>query len=108
MEGPMMSIILNIDTNVGAAYIQFTDEPIVETVEETPAIQVDIAATGGVVGIELLNLATEIPVTSMIGKYRFTDAQLSALLRVRATLQGFVASASGVVGQAYVPTLQAV
>ena len=104
----MMSITLSIDTNVGAAYIQFTDEPVVETIEETPAIQVDVAATGEVVGVELLNLATELPVESMTGKYRFTDEQLSALLQIRHTLQGFVASASGVVGQAHVPTLQAV
>jgi len=37
-------ITLSIDTNLDAAYIEFTNEPIVETVEVTLSVQVDIDA----------------------------------------------------------------
>ncbi|VBA61222.1 DUF2283 domain-containing protein [Mycobacterium attenuatum] len=66
-------ITLSVDTSVGAAYIQLTNEPVAETIEETPDIQVDVDATGVVVGIEVLNLAADLPIESLSEKYRFAD-----------------------------------
>lgn len=45
---------LEVDMNVNAAYINFTDEPIVQTVELTPYVLVDVDETGAVVGVEFL------------------------------------------------------
>ncbi len=108
MTGPTIrTITLNVDTNVGAAYIQLSDEPIVETVEVTPSVQVDVDATGTVVGVELLNLAADLPVEVLNSTFRFpapVDAQL--LLYIRPSLAAGVSYASS--GQAYVPALQPV
>jgi uncharacterized protein YuzE len=60
-------ITLSIDTNVDAAYFELTDEPVVETVEVSPCVQVDIDATGTVVGIELLSLAAKLPLEALDG-----------------------------------------
>ena len=62
-----------VDTNVRAAYLQFTDEPIVETIELTPSVLVDIDATDTVVGVELLSLNAVIPVDVIERTYRFAS-----------------------------------
>jgi len=98
-------VTLSVDTSTGAAYIQFTDAPIVETIEETPDIQVDIDATGAVVGVEVLNLAAELPVESLTSGYHFRSYDHAvALSQVKHAIQSFMYSAGA--GQAFVPTLQ--
>jgi uncharacterized protein YuzE len=75
-------ITLSIDTNVDAAHIELTEEPIVQTVEVTPNVQVDIDATGTVVGVELLSLTAELPIDAL-DRFVFPssiDAQM--LLRI--------------------------
>jgi uncharacterized protein YuzE len=108
MTGPMTRrITLSVDTSVGAAYIQLSDEPIVETVEVTPAVQVDVDATGTVVGVELLNLAADLPVEVLNRSFQFptpVDAQM--LLYIRPSIGAGVSYASS--GSAYVPALQPV
>jgi uncharacterized protein YuzE len=64
MEGQAM-VTLRVDANVRAAYIQFTDEPIVETIELTPSVLVDVDETGTMVGVELLSLSAVIPMDLM-------------------------------------------
>ncbi len=100
-------ITLSVDISVGAAYIQLSDLPVVETVEATPDIQVDIDATGAVVGVEVLDLAAELPVESLVRNFRFTEPDQALLLsQVRKTIQAFMDSSGA--GQAFIPTLQAV
>jgi uncharacterized protein YuzE len=112
MEGPMMPghITLSVDTSVGAAYIQFTDKPVAQTIEETPDIQVDIDATETVVGVEVLSLTAELPTEPLLlSRYHFAAPDHAlALSQVGRTLQAHLYSA--VAGQACVPnpTLQAV
>jgi uncharacterized protein YuzE len=98
-------ITLSVDTYVGAAYIQLSDEPIVETIELTPSVQVDVDATGTVVGVELLSLAAELPIDVLDRTYRFPpsiDAEM--LSRITPSIGAGVAYASS--GRAYVPALQ--
>ncbi|MGO9382180.1 MAG: DUF2283 domain-containing protein [Mycobacterium sp.] len=93
-------ITLSIDTNVDAAYIELTDEPIVKTIEVTPNVQVDIDATGTVVGVELLSLTAELPIDAL-DRFVFppsTDAQ--GLSRVWPSISY---ASEGQQGQAYVP-----
>lgn len=102
-----MSTTVSVDTNVGAAYIQFTDEPVAKTIEETPSVQVDLDATGTVVGVEVLDLTAELPIQSLMVKYRFAaPAHTLALVHIRPTIQAYLYSAGA--GQANVPALQAV
>jgi uncharacterized protein YuzE len=80
MEGQAM-VTLRVDTNVRAAYIQFTDAPIVETVELTPSVLVDIDETQTVVGVELLSLNAVIPVDLIEGAYHFAAPEHQQILR---------------------------
>lgn len=99
-------VTLSVDTSVGAAYIQFTDAPVAETIEETPGIQVDIDAAGVVVGVEVLNLAVDLPVESLTSKYHFGSSDpVLALMQVKPALHAFMYSAGA--GRAFIPTLQA-
>jgi uncharacterized protein YuzE len=109
MEGQTMSgwITLSVDTNVGAAYIKLSDEQIVETVEVTPSVQVDIDATGTVVGVELLTLAADLPIEVLNRTFHLpAPVDASILSNIRPSIGAGVAYASS--GQAYVPTLQPV
>lgn len=58
-------ITLSIDATVDAGYIELTDEPVAETIELTPSVQVDVDASGTVVGIELLTLTAELPLLAL-------------------------------------------
>jgi uncharacterized protein YuzE len=98
----MSDITLSVDTNVGAAYIKLTDEPIVETVEVNPDVQVDIDSMGAVVGVEILNLATDIPADELVARFHFRESDHAlALSQLRRSAAVFVSSASS--GHAYVP-----
>jgi uncharacterized protein YuzE len=97
-------ITVSVDTNHGAAYIQLTDEPIAETVEATPSVQVDIDATGTVVGVELLSIVIDLPVEAL-SAFQFPS---SIDARMLSHIWGkFSYSSSVGQGQAYVsPVLQ--
>src|SRR5262245_9437204 len=100
-------IVLNVDTDVGAAYLKLTDEPIVETVEVTPDVQVDVDATGTVVGIELLDLSAEIPTEILNRTFQFAAPDHVVILsRLRPSIGALVTYGSyASTGQAYVPAL---
>jgi uncharacterized protein YuzE len=104
MEGQTM-VTLSVDTNVRAAYIEFTDEPIVETVELTPSVLVDVDETGTVVGVELLSLRAEIPMEVIEKTYRFAAPEHGQILRQLRLSTGAPLSYQGS-GQAYVSDLQ--
>ncbi|KZS71893.1 hypothetical protein A4G26_24525 [Mycobacterium kansasii] len=98
-------ITLSVDTSVGAAYIQLTDKPVAETVEETPDIQVDFDAAGVVVGIEVLNLAADLPVESLSEKYRFANINdVLALSQVKPAIHASIYSAGP--GRGFMQTIQ--
>lgn len=88
------------------AYIQLTDEPIVETVEVTPSVLVDIDATNTVVGLELLSRTAELPVDALdrptFNFPPFVDA------RTLSRIWPSITYASMGQGHAYVPALQPV
>jgi uncharacterized protein YuzE len=100
-------ITVSVDTNVGAAYIELTGEPIVETVEVSPSVQVDITETGTIVGVELLSLTAELPIEVLDRKFSFPpliDAQ--TLSRIWGSFSYTTSTGQGQ-GQAYVsPVLQ--
>lgn len=100
-------ITLSVDTSVGAAYINLSGEPVVETIELNPDVQVDLDASGAVVGVELLNLAADIPVEDLVAKFHFRSPDDALILsQIRPSIGAYVSSAGS--GRAYVPDLQAV
>lgn len=48
---------LEVDAELGAAYLQVRDAPVARTVEFTPDVQVDVDAAGQVVGVEFLDVS---------------------------------------------------
>jgi uncharacterized protein YuzE len=93
-------ITLSVDPTVGTAYIKLSDEPIVETVEVTRSVQVDLGATNTVVGVELLSLTAEIPVETLDRSFSFpplTGARMLARI-----WPSFTYGSEGQ-GHAYVP-----
>lgn len=97
-------ITLSVDTSLGVAYIQLTDEPIVETVEVTPSVLVDIDATNTVVGLELLSLTAQLPVDALDGpSFKFPP---SVDARTLSRSWPSITYASMGQGQAYMSALQ--
>jgi uncharacterized protein YuzE len=104
MEGQAM-VTLRVDANVRAAYIQLTDESVVETVELTPSVLVDIDETGTVAGVELLNLSAVVPMDLLERRFRFAAPEHEQILGQLRLSAGAPLSFQGS-GQAYVPDLQ--
>lgn len=57
----MNPVRLEIDHTAGAAYVTLSDAEVVSTVEVTDEVCIDLDAFGVAVGIEILNLAAQIP-----------------------------------------------
>jgi uncharacterized protein YuzE len=97
-------ITLSVDPGLGAAYIKFSDEQIVETVEVTPSVQVDMDATNTVVGIEFVSAAADLPIEVLESRFQFPRGiEVRMLSRIWPSFSYF----SEGQGHAYVPpTLQ--
>ncbi|MBH0775242.1 DUF2283 domain-containing protein [Nocardia bovistercoris] len=91
---------LQIDPNVGAAYIQLNDSAVVRTVEVTDSVLIDLDAMDMVVGIEVLSLSAEIPVGPLMRDWHIHSDVVSALQNIRPSVSGFVALFSSVGGAA--------
>jgi uncharacterized protein YuzE len=98
-------VTVRVDTNVRAAYIQFTDEPIVETVEVSPTVLVDIDEAGVVVGVELLGFSAAIPMEVIERSVRFASPEHRQILQGLRPSTGTPLSFTGS-GHAYVGALQ--
>jgi uncharacterized protein YuzE len=91
-------ITISVDPSLGVAYVKFSDEQIVETVEVTPSVQVDLDATNTVVGVELLSLTDALPIDDLdrFGFPPHTGAQMLS----RISSFSYVSQGQG---HAYVP-----
>ncbi|MBI2703426.1 DUF2283 domain-containing protein [Mycobacterium gordonae] len=98
-------VTLRVDSNVRAAYIQFTDAPIVETIELTPHVLVDIDETDTVVGVELLSLNAAIPVDAIEHAYHFAAPEhRQILMQFRLSTRAPLSYTGS--GQSHIPELQ--
>lgn len=89
-----MSISVEVDTSVNAAYIRFSDNEVAETSEISDAVVVDVDAAGGVVGIEVLDLSAPLELPLIRDRYKMSDSEASLLLRLEPTLANVRARAS--------------
>jgi len=95
-------ITLSVDPSLGARYIKCSDEQIVETVEVTPSVQVDLDATNTVVGIELLSLNADLPIEYLVSTFQFPDGVEARTLSRTWPSFSYVSEGQG---HAYVPAL---
>ncbi|MGW4365375.1 DUF2283 domain-containing protein [Nocardia takedensis] len=85
---------VTVDYNAGAAYIELSDNPVAETIEVTPDIQVDVDELGVAVGVELLSLTANIPITEMAKRFHFHSGVVDSIRQIRPSVHSFVASFS--------------
>lgn len=62
-------INVSVDTVLDVAYVEMTNEPVAETVELNPDVNVDIDAAGIVVGVELLSLTADLPIAALVANF---------------------------------------
>lgn len=62
-------VSVKLDRDAGAAYLRLSTNSIARTVECSEDIYVDLDATGVVVGVELLDLMTPIPMDALASKH---------------------------------------
>lgn len=89
-----MSISVEIDTSVNAAYIQLSNEKVAKTTQLTEALIVDVDANGAVVGIELLDLGCPLEISTIRSQFPLSDEAIAVLRRLRPSLANVTAQAS--------------
>ncbi|OBK91491.1 DUF2283 domain-containing protein [Mycolicibacter sinensis] len=103
-------ITLSIDTEVDAAYIKVSDHSVAKTIEISDDVQIDIDSTGTLVGVELLDLAAEIPADEIAARCQLPFPEIMmALVDARpllraASISSSISSSNS--GQAYAGMLQ--
>ncbi|AXK88623.1 DUF2283 domain-containing protein [Nocardia farcinica] len=86
---------VTVDHDAGAAYVEFSDRKVANTIEVTPDIQVDVDDMNMVVGIELLSLTANIPITELTRRFHFHSEIPERLLRqIRPSVGSFAAAFS--------------
>jgi uncharacterized protein YuzE len=75
---------LEYDLNVGALYIRLSDAEIARTREAGDNAAVDLDATGGVVGIEVISAARSWPLADILASY---DIPAGEMVQMKAYFQ---------------------
>jgi uncharacterized protein YuzE len=75
-------VSVKLDRGAGAAYLRLTTNDVARTVEFSEDIYVDLDAMGVVVGVELLNLMTSIPIDALSSKHHIHSDSIRILAAV--------------------------
>jgi uncharacterized protein YuzE len=70
---------LEYDLNAGALYIRLSDAEIARTVEAGDNAAVDLDATGGVVGIEVISMGYSWPLADMLAAYTIPPEEVAEI-----------------------------
>lgn len=71
---------LEYDLNVGALYIALADSPVASTREAGENANVDLDASGDIVGIEVISAAHSWPLAQILDDYAIDEADAAQLL----------------------------
>lgn len=94
------SIKIEVDTDVHAAYIRLSDEPVVRTVECTEHVMVDLDQYGVAVGVELLDETTPIPFQALLTDFHVHSEVVDLLRLIRPNVSSFLSVHQGSEGVA--------
>ncbi|MBV8994095.1 MAG: DUF2283 domain-containing protein [Pseudonocardiales bacterium] len=75
------SVSVKIDTEAGAAYLRLGCGQVARTVEFDEVIYVDLDQFGVVVGIELLDLDTSLPLDELAARFHINANALDVLMK---------------------------
>jgi len=90
------AVRIELDPRADAAYIALSDGEVVDTVQISSDVLVDLDAFGVVVGIEVLRLAAELPTLRLKNEWHVHSEVIDLLDFIRPDVKTFVASASSV------------
>jgi uncharacterized protein YuzE len=85
-----MNIDVDIDRSADAAYIRLSASPICQTRCVNDSVNVDLDELGLVVGVEMLQLAAEIPFSALVTDFHVHSEVVETLRLLRPSIQGFV------------------
>ena len=77
---PVRSARFKYDAAVDALYIKLSSNPVASTVEIDEDTNVDLAASGALVGIEVLNPDRPWPLHRILNRYAISDADAVMLM----------------------------
>lgn len=72
---------LEYDLDVGALYIALIDSPVARTVEYGDNANVDLDATGSLVGIEVISAAHRWPLISILSQFTIDKTDAAQLVK---------------------------
>jgi uncharacterized protein YuzE len=104
----MPSIEITIDPQADAAYIQLSADEVSMTVALTDAVNIDLDQHGCVVGIEVLSLTADIPMSDLTTKYHVKSDVVKALQLIRPSVSTFVTNLQATREVSYAGTQQSV
>ncbi len=90
-----MSITIEVDTVLHAAYIQLSEAEIVGTVDFSEEIQIDLDRHGVAVGIEVLNERAPLPFTELTERFHVHSDVINLLRLIRPDVSSYLAFSQG-------------
>lgn len=83
-------VVLEVDSDAGAAYLQLSDNEVAKTVEVVPEVQVDLDDLNLAVGVEILDLGIAVPVEKISQECHIHTDQLQVLHSLRGSVDALV------------------
>lgn len=83
---------LMIDLTAEAAYLRLSHDPVAKTREVTEAVMVDLNELNVVVGVELLDFDTPVPIERLTKDFHVHSRQLDELRKLGAPAKTFLLS----------------
>ncbi len=81
-------LVVQVDPAANAAYLRLSDSPIAKTEELNDWVLVDVDATGGVVGVELLGLTSAIPLKELQSEYGLSAEAADLIEKLKHSIAG--------------------
>lgn len=98
VEGPggsEMSIRIEVDTTLHAAYIELSTEPVVRTVAFSDDIQIDLDRFGVAVGIEVLDENARLPFDELLSEFHVRTDVIDLLKLIRPDVNSYLTLTTG-------------
>ncbi|HEY3548855.1 MAG TPA: DUF2283 domain-containing protein [Propionicimonas sp.] len=87
-------VVIELDGEVGTAYIRLSAEAVATTHEVSEDVLVDLDAMGVAVGVEVLRLTADLPFQRLTTEYHVHSAVIDLLRRIRPSVAAFVVSSA--------------
>lgn len=94
-----MGVTVNIDTVVNSAYITLSEQQVARTVEYSDHILVDVDEFELAVGIEFLDLGTQLPIDDLAATFHLHSDVVDLLRLIGPDVVSFPRLTSGTGGQ---------